>query len=68
MALILLELLWWLTHRPSSLNKINNKFVCIMKTEIDLELIEKLPQQIRRLVPKMETKKVPFDQLNDNNI
>ncbi len=39
-----------------------------MKNIINLEKLEELPLSIRKLVPKPEINKVPFDSLNDTNI
>ena len=39
-----------------------------MKNELDLTQLEKLPSQFRRLVPKAESKRIPFDNLTENNV
>lgn len=39
-----------------------------MKTELDLDKIDQLPPSLRKLLPKPESKKVSFEQLNDTNI
>lgn len=39
-----------------------------MKAELDLDKIDQLPPSLRKLLPKPESKKVSFEQLNDTNI
>ena len=34
-----------------------------MKNETNIDSIEKLPTHLKRLVPKIETKKIPFFEL-----